>query len=125
MVLKRDFDVKNALIELLNYTDAIIIYKVDEAESTEDYDIEDEGLRDTTNISIYNFYHETIVDPERETVKEAIQNNNYRDNECWINHLLETYEGTKLMEEKRGSLAKALSRKQKSRTSRRNRGRNP
>ena len=111
MFLKRDFDVKNALMELLNYTDAIIIYKVDEAESTEDYDVEDEGLRDTTNISIYNFYHETIIDPERETVKEAIQNNNYRDNECWINHLLETYEGTKLMEEKRGSLAKTLSRK--------------
>ena len=111
MFLKRDFDVKNALIELLNYTDAIIIYKVNEAENTENYDVEDEGLRDTTNISIYNFYHQTLIDPEKETVKEAIQNNNYRDNECWINHLLETYEGTELTREKRGSLAKTLSRK--------------
>ena len=111
MFLKRDFDVKNALIELLNYTDAIIIYKVDEAENTENYDVEDEGLRDTTNISIYNFYHQTVIDPEKETVKEAIQNNNHKDNECWINHLLETYEGTELTREKRGSLAKTLSRK--------------
>ena len=111
MFLKRDFDVKNALMELLNYTDAIIIYKVDEAENTENYDVEDEGLRDTTNISIYNFYHQTLIDPEKETVKEAIQNNNHKENECWINHLLETYEGTELTREKRGSLAKTLSRK--------------
>ena len=111
MFLKRDGDVKNALIELLNYTDAIIMYNVDEAETTEDYDVEDEGLRDTTNISIYNFYHQTVIDTEKETVKEAIQNNNYKENECWINHLLETYEGTELTREKRGSLAKTLSRK--------------
>ena len=56
MFLKRHFDVKNALIELLNYTDAIIIYKADEVEKTEDFDVEDEGLRDTTNISIYKFF---------------------------------------------------------------------
>ena len=111
MFLKRDVDVKNALIELLNYTDAIIMYNVDEAETTENYDVEDEGLRDTTNISIYNFYHQTIIDTEKETVKEAIQNNNHKENECWINHLLETYEGTELTREKRGSLAKTLSRK--------------
>ena len=91
MFLKRDFDVKNALIELLNYTDAIIIYKVDEAENIENYDVEDQGLRDTTNISIYNFYHQTLIDPEKETVKEAIQNNTCKENECWINHLLEIW----------------------------------
>ena len=111
MLLKRDVDVKNALIELLNYTDAIIMYNVDEAETTENFDVEDEGLRDTTNISIYNFYHQTVIDTEKETVKEAIQNNNHKENECWINHLLETYEGTELTREKRGSLAKTLSRK--------------
>ena len=111
MFLKRDVDVKNALIELLNYTDAIIMYDVDEAETTENYDVEDEGLRDTTNISIYNFYHQTLIDTEKETVKEALQNDNYKENECWINHLLETYEGTELTREKRGSLAKTLSRK--------------
>ena len=54
------------------------MYDVDEAETTENYDVEDEGLRDTTNISIYNFYHQTLIDTEKETVKEAIQNNNHK-----------------------------------------------
>ena len=53
MCLKRDVDVKNALIELLNNTDAIIIYSATEVDDDgKDYDIEDEGLKDTTNISI-------------------------------------------------------------------------
>ena len=112
MFLKTDLQLKDMMPDMIDYIDAIQILKVIEVDDDgKEYDIEDEGLKDTTNISIYNFYHETIIDPERETVKEAIQNNNYRDNECWINHLLETYEGTKLMEEKRGSLAKTLSRK--------------
>ena len=112
MFLKTDLQLRDMMPDMIDYIDAIQILKVIEVDDDgKDYDIEDEGLKDTTNISIYNFYHETIIDPERETVKEAIQNNNYRDNECWINHLLETYEGTKLMEEKRGSLAKTLSRK--------------
>ena len=86
------------------------MYDVDEAENNEDYAIEGEGLRDTTNISSYNFYHQTLIDTKKKTVKEVIQNNNHNENECWINHLLETYEGTELTREKRGSLAKTLSR---------------
>ena len=112
MFLKTDLQLRDMMPDMIDYIDAIQILKVIEVDDDgKDYDIEDEGLKDTTNISIYNFYHQTVIDPEKETVKEAIQNNNYRDNECWINHLLETYEGTKLMEEKRGSLAKTLSRK--------------
>ena len=98
--------------DMIDYIDAIQILKVIEVDDDgRDYDIEDEGLKDTTNISIYNFYHETLIDAEKETIKEAIQNNNYKENECWINHLLETCEGTELTREKRGSLAKTLSRK--------------
>ena len=112
MFLKTDLQLRDMMPDMIDYIDAIQILKVIEVDDDgKDYDIEDEGLKDTTNISIYNFYHQTVIDTEKETVKEAIQNNNYRDNECWINHLLETYEGTKLMEEKRGSLAKTLSRK--------------
>ena len=40
-----------------------------------------------------------------------MENQNYREDECWINALLEKYEGTELTREKRGSLAKTLSRK--------------
>ena len=112
MFLKTDLQLRDMMPDMIDYIDAIQILKVIEVDDDgKDYDIADEGLKDTTNISIYNFYHQTIIDAEKETLKEAIQNNNYRDNECWINHLLETYEGTKLMEEKRGSLAKTLSRK--------------
>ena len=112
MFLKTDLQLRDMMTEMIDYIDAIQILKVIEVDDDgKDYDIEDEGLKDTTNISIYNFYHQTVIDAEKETVKEALQNDNYRDNECWINHLLETYEGTELTREKRGSLAKTLSRK--------------
>ena len=112
MFLKTDLQLRDMMPDMIDYIDAIQILKVIQVDDDgKDYEIEDEGLKDTTNISIYNFYHQTVIDPEKETVKEAIQNNNYRDNECWINHLLETYEGTELTREKRGSLAKTLSRK--------------
>ena len=112
MFLKTDLQLRDMMPDMIDYIDAIQILKVIEVDDDgKDYDIEDEGLKDTTNISIYNFYHQTVIDTEKETLKEAIQNNNYRDNECWINHLLETYEGTELTGEKRGSLAKTLSRK--------------
>ena len=112
MFLKTDLQLRDMMPDMIDYIDAIQILKVIEVDDDgKEYDIEDEGLKDTANISIYNFYHQTLIDPEKETVKEAIQNNNYRDNECWINHLLETYEGTELTREKRGSLAKTLSRK--------------
>ena len=117
MFLKTDLQLRDMMPDMIDYIDAIQILKVIEVDDDgRDYDIEDEGLKDTTNISIYNFYHQTVIDTEKETVKEAIQNNNYRDNECWINHLLETYEGTELTREKRGSLAKTLSRKKIIRT---------
>ena len=112
MFLKTDLQLRDMMPDMIDYIDAIQILKVIEVDDDgKDYDIEDEGLKDTTNISIYNFYHQTVIDPEKETVKEAIQNNNHKENECWINHLLETYEGTELTREKRGSLAKTLSRK--------------
>jgi len=111
MFLKTDGGLRDAMPDMLDYVDAIQITKV---EKTDDdgrpYNVEDEGLRETANVSIYSFYHETVVDVERETVKEAIQSNNFRENECWINELLKTYEGSELMREKRGKLAKTLSR---------------
>ncbi|MCV6607647.1 MAG: hypothetical protein OIF32_05500, partial [Campylobacterales bacterium] len=112
MFLKTDLQLRDMMPDMIDYIDAIQILKVIEVDDDgKDYDIEDEGLKDTTNISIYNFYHQTVIDTEKETLKEAIQNNNHKENECWINHLLETYEGTELTREKRGSLAKTLSRK--------------
>ena len=65
----------------------------------------------TENIRIYHTYIETEIDAEYQTIKDAIQNQTYRENECWINALVETYEGTELMREKRSNkTAKTLSR---------------
>ena len=110
MFLKRELD---SVVDpdLLNYVDAIVIYTAEQVESTENFDVEEEDLRETKNVSIYNNYHETWIDPEEETVREAIQNKTYNENECWINALLETYKDTELTRQKRGSLAKTLSRK--------------
>ena len=91
---------------LYGYVQAVVIYSASQVSNAEDIDVEEEGLRETKNVSIYNYYHETLIDPTRETVEEAIKNKDYRENECWINALLEKYEGTKLTKEKRGSLAK-------------------
>ena len=93
---------------LYGYIHAIVVYSVSKIDNADDeaIDVEEEGLRETKNVSIYNYYHETLIDPTRETVEEAIKNKDYRENECWINALLEKYEGTKLTKEKRGSLAK-------------------
>ena len=111
MFLKTDGGLKDAMPDMLDYVDAIQLTKVEKIDDDgRPYNVEDEGLRETANVSIYNYYHETLIDVERETVKEAIQHNNLRENECWINELLKTYEGSELMREKRGKLAKTLSR---------------
>ena len=73
MLLKTDDSLREAMPDMLDYVDVIQILKViDVDDGGEDHDIED-GLRDTTNTSIYIYYHETLVDPEKETGKEAIQ----------------------------------------------------
>ena len=110
MFLKRELD---SVVDpdLLNYVDAIVIYTAEQVESTENFDVEEEDLRETKNVAIYNYYYDTWIDPEGETVREAIENKTYNENECWINALLETYKDTELTREKRGSLAKTLSRK--------------
>ena len=73
MLLKTDGSLREAMPDMLDYVDVIQILKViDVDDGGEDHDTED-WLRDTTNTSIYNYYHETLVDPEKETGKEAIQ----------------------------------------------------
>ena len=73
--------------------------------------IREERLRERAgHFSIYHRYIETEVDADYYTVKEAIENKSYKENECWINSLNEHYQGTELMREKRGKLAKTLSR---------------
>jgi len=76
-----------------------------------DIDMKDERLENSTdNVSIYHRYIETKLDAEWFTIKDAVKNQKYKINECWINALVDTYEGTDLTRVKRGRLAKTLSR---------------
>ena len=93
--------------EMYQYIDAIRIESANVAEG-EAQPPENQNLRDATNISIYNKYIETEIDPSYSTIKEALAKNHYTENECWINSLLDHYPD--LMRQKRGSLSKTLTR---------------
>ena len=87
---------------LLEYTDAIRIESAEIVEAdTEDFDERDEPLQQANSISTYYRYIQTEVNAEAQTMKEALHKQNYRENECWINALLENFEGTNLTKEKR------------------------
>ena len=69
---KTDAQLWEVMPNILDYVDAIQILKVIEVDDDgKHYDTEDKGMKDTTSISIYSYYHETITDPGKETVKEA------------------------------------------------------
>ena len=87
---------------LVEYADAIRIESVELVETdTSNYDEREQSLRESQNISIYYRYIQTEVDADALTIKEALQKKEYKDNECWINALLENFEGTDLLREKR------------------------
>ena len=112
MIMSTDDTFKTGL-GILDYVDAIRIESIEDVSDTsaKDMNIREERLRESAgHFSIYHRYIETEVDTDYYTVKEAIENKSYKENECWINSLNEHYEGTELMREKRGKLAKTLSR---------------
>ena len=85
---------------LFGYLDCIRVEKIISREGGGDFNVATEGLRESWNVSIFHEYHETVVDTTQYTIKEAISNKNYRENECWINALIDTYQGTYLTQEK-------------------------
>ena len=93
---------KEATGDLIEYADAIRIESVEIVETdTGGYDEKEEPLQQGNSISTYYRYIQTEVNAEAETMKEALNKQNYRENECWINALLENFEGTNLTREKR------------------------
>ena len=93
---------KEATGHLIEYADAIRIESVEIVETdTGGYDEKEEPLQQGNSISTYYRYIQTEVIAEAETMKEALHKQNYRENECWINALLENFEGTNLTREKR------------------------
>ena len=50
-----------------------------------------EKLKNAENVSMYHEYIETVFKPNASTIKEAIARNDYIENECWVNALVEHY----------------------------------
>ena len=61
---KTDAQLREVMPNILDYVDAIQILKVIEVDDDgKHYDTEGKGMKDTSSISIYSYYHETITDP--------------------------------------------------------------
>ena len=93
---------REATQHLIQYAEAIRIESVEIVETdTAGYDEREEPLQQGNTISTYYRYIQTDVNAEAETMKGALQKQNYRENECWIDALLENFEGTNLTRDKR------------------------
>jgi hypothetical protein len=73
------------------YIDAIYIIDYDKLPKKGKYKPLDESLRSQDKISIYHKYIETYVNLEYEHLKEAIENKDYIENECWLNAITDYY----------------------------------
>ena len=69
--------------EMYQYIDAIRSESANIAEG-EAQPPENQHLRETKHVSIYNKYIETEIDPSYSTTKEALAKKHYIENECWI-----------------------------------------
>ena len=59
-----------------------------------------EKLKNAENVSMYHEYIETVFKPNASTIKEAIARNDYIENECWVNALVEPRKKNQLTREK-------------------------
>ena len=80
--------------------ECIQIKSLEKVDGDTDFKPEQEKLTNTANLSMYNIYIQTPLDPEFETFKEAISVKHYKENECWFNTITDWYKDT-LMGEKR------------------------
>ena len=99
--LERDASIQVFLGYLLGYVDCIRVYEVDRVDGDTDFNPKRENLRDATNMSMYHNYIQTPLNPEYETLKEAIKIEHYQDNICWINTLTDYYKNTLMDDKKR------------------------
>ena len=83
-----------------DYIDCIKLLSVERVDDDVNFDPKNEKLTNTANLSMYNIYIQTPLDPEFETFKEAINVEHYKENECWFNTITDWYKDT-LMGEKR------------------------
>ena len=85
--------------------DAVYIMNAEPIPSKGKYKPLDTPLRNQEKVSIYHKYIETPVNLEYETLREAIENKNYVENECWLNAITEHYKES-LLSKKRNPITR-------------------
>jgi hypothetical protein len=88
-VMKTDKNFKEVYAR--NYIDAVYIMDYDLIPTKGKSRPLDKQLRNQENISIYHRYVETHVDLAYDNLREAIENKNYIENECWLNAITDHY----------------------------------
>ena len=96
-----DPNIQEDLMHVEHYVACIIIYGADGVDGDTDFNPKRKNLRDATNASMYHNYIQTPLNPEYETLKEAIKIEHYQDNICWINTLTDYYKNTLMDDKKR------------------------
>ena len=82
----------------------IACIKVNYAERVDNADAfkpQDEDLTNTKNASMYHRYIQTPLDPQYETLKEAIKVEHYVKNKCWFNTLTDYFKDILMGDHKR------------------------
>ena len=95
-----DPDMEETLRFVHSYIVCIKVKDVDRVDGDTDFIPVDENLTDTSHVSMFHRYIQTPLNPEYETLKEAIKVNHYQENQCWLNTITDYYKDT-LMGEKR------------------------
>ena len=75
-----------------DYLSAVKILSIEEIEDGDGKrEQKKEKLKNAENVSMYHENIQTAFNPNASTIKEAIARNDYIENECWVNALVEHY----------------------------------
>ena len=97
----KDFDEYDSMIDH-HYLNAIYIKEAEEQKPTDKiYNPYEAPLKSTSNVSINYKYIHTNVEISKDTFAEAIKQEHYIENECWINSIYDFYKDSLLRENKR------------------------
>ena len=97
----KDFEEYDSMI-IYHYLNAIYITEAEEQTPTDKvYNPYEAPLKSTSNVSINYRYIHTNVELSKDTFAEAIKQEHYIENECWINSIYDFYKDSLLRENKR------------------------
>ena len=77
----------------------IKVTDVDRVDGDTDFIPVGENLTDTSHVSMFHRYIQTRLNPQYETLKEAMKVNHYQENQCWLNTRTDYYKDTLMGEQ--------------------------